>query len=353
MADDQRPGRGRRPTLMDVAEHAGVSRATASLVVRKSPLVSQTTRQRVEAAMAELGYVYNAGAARLRASRSRTVGVVVPNLTNPFFAVLIAGMEAVFETEDLAVILANSNEDIAKQAGFLKRMREHAADGVIVCPCEGSDRRLVEDAAKWELPLVQALRYVPETTSDYAGIDYREGMRDATERLIALGHRDILFVSGNRRHSARFDRLAGFCAAMEAHGFDAGGVVELRLTHTAARAAASTILDRQKRPSALLCFNDVVALGLHRGLLDLGLRLGRDVSLVGFDDVAEAALVLPGLTSVATRPFEVGENAARLLLRRIHAPAAAIERRIVPTRYVERESTGPAPAALDHGLGLP
>ena len=341
MTDSQRPGRAKRPTLMDVAEHAGVSRATASLVVRKSPLVSQATRQRVEAAMAELGYVYNAGAARMRASHSRTVGVVVPNLTNPFFAVLIAGMESIFETEDLAVILANSNEDIAKQAGFLKRMREHAADGVIVCPCEGSDRRLVDDAADWDLPLVQALRYVPDTLSDYAGIDYREGMRDATGRLIARGHRNILFVSGDRRHSARSDRLDGFAAAMAAHGLDAGEVVELPLTHQAAREAAPAIVARNKPPSAVICFNDVVALGLHRGFIDLGLRLGHDISLTGFDNVAEAALVLPGLTSVATRPFEVGENAARLLLRRIHAPAAPIERAIVPTRYVERESTGP------------
>ncbi|WAP68638.1 substrate-binding domain-containing protein [Jiella pelagia] len=277
----------------------------------------------------------------MRASRSRTVGVVVPNLTNPFFAVLLAGMESVFETEDLAVILSNSNEDLAKQTGFLKRMREHAADGVIVCPCEGSDRWLVDDAANWDLPLVQALRYVPETASDYAGIDYREGMRDATERLIALGHRTILFVSGDRQHSARSDRLDGFRAAMEAHGLDGGDVLELPLTHSAARQAASTIVERQERPSAVICFNDVAALGLHRGFLDLGLRLGRDMSLTGFDNVAEAALVLPGLTSVATRPFEVGENAARLLLRRIQQPAAPIARAIVPTQYVERESTGP------------
>ncbi|MEX6508750.1 LacI family DNA-binding transcriptional regulator [Jiella sp. M17.18] len=336
----------KRPTLLDVADHAGVSRATASLVVRKSPLVSQTTRARVEAAMAELGYVYNVGAARLRASQSRTVGVVVPNLTNPFFAVLLAGMEAVFETERLAVVFANSNESLEKQTGFLTRMREHGADGVIVCPCEGTDSRLVEDAAAWGLPLVQALRYVPETVSDYAGIDYRAGMRHTTERLIALGHRRILFVSGNRRHSAQGDRLEGFRDAMRAHGLDAGRVIELPLTHMAAREAAAGIAAAPDRPSAVICFNDVVALGLHRGFFDLGLRLGRDISLVGFDNVAEAALVVPGLASVATMPFQVGENAARLLLRRIRMPDAPVERSVAATEFVERESLGPAdPAA--------
>ncbi|MBO0906133.1 substrate-binding domain-containing protein [Jiella sonneratiae] len=331
----------KRPTLLDVADRAGVSRATASLVVRNSPLVSASTRERVEAAMAELGYVYNAGAARMRAAQSRTVGVVVPNLTNPFFAVLLAGMESVFETAGLAVIFANSNESPEKQAGLLKRMREHAADGVIVCPCEGTDARLVEDAAQWELPLVQALRYVPGTASDYAGIDYREGMRDATGRLIALGHRRILFVSGNRRHSAQADRLEGFRTAMRAHGLGDGAVLEMALTHEAAREAAAAIAGRPDRPTAVVCFNDVVALGLHRGFLDLGLRLAEDVSLVGFDNVAEAALVLPGLTTVATRPFAVGENAARLLIRRITAPALPVERSVVPTQFVERQSIGP------------
>lgn len=342
----------KRPTLLDVADRAGVSRATASLVVRKSPLVSTSTRERVEAAMAELGYVYNAGAARMRAAQSRTVGVVVPNLTNPFFAVLLAGMESVFETEGLAVIFANSNESLEKQSGFLRRMREHAADGVIVCPCEGTDLRLVEDAAAWSLPLVQALRYVPGTSSDYAGIDYRAGMREATERLIGLGHRRILFVSGNRRHSAQADRLAGFREAMSARRLDADAVIHLPLTHGAAREAAAAIAAGPDRPSAVICFNDVVALGLHRGFLDLGLTLGRDISLAGFDNVAEAALVLPGLTSVATKPFSVGENAARLLLRRIGEPAAPVSRLIEPTEFVARESVGPAEPALDRSSDL-
>ncbi|MCB8836229.1 LacI family DNA-binding transcriptional regulator [Aurantimonas sp. VKM B-3413] len=352
MTQAQPGDRMKRPTLLDVAEHAGVSRATASLVVRKSPLVSVKTRERVEAAMAELGYVYNAGAARMRAARSRTVGVVVPNLTNPFFAVLLAGMEAVFETEGLAVIFANSNESLAKQTGFLTRMREHGADGVIVCPCEGTDHRLVDDTARWDLPLVQALRYLPETVTDYAGIDYREGMRDATERLIALGHRRILFVSGNRRHSAQLDRLEGFGAAMRAHDLDAGNVAELPLTHAAARQAALAIAAAKDRPTAVICFNDVVALGLHRGFFDLGLRVGRDVSLVGFDNVAEAALVVPGLASVGTMPFEVGENAARLLLRRIGEPEAPVERWVAATEFVMRESLGPTEPALDRQSAL-
>lgn len=340
----------KRPTLLDVATHAGVSRATASLVVRGSPLVGTATRVGVEAAMAELGYVYNLGAARMRASRSRTVGVIVPNLTNPFFAVLLAGIESVLETAGLAVILANSNETVEKQNGFIRRMREHGVDGLIVCPAEGTERNLVDDAARWDMPLVQTLRIVPETVSDYAGADYRGGMIEATAHLIALGHRRIGFVSGNRRHSARQDRVEGFLAAMDGGGVDPLFVLELELTHRAARAAAPGLMSRTDKPSALICFNDVVGLGLHRGLSDLGVALGREVSLIGFDDVAEADLVRPGLASVATQPFKVGENAARLLLRRIGEPEADIRREIAPTRFVPRASCGLAPLPkLDPG----
>lgn len=335
----------KQPTLLHVAEKAGVSRATASLVVRGSPLVSQATRSRVEAAMAELGYVYNLGAARMRASRSRTVGVIVPNLTNPFFAVLLAGIEAVLETAGLAVILANSNEKIEKQDGFVRRMREHGVDGLIICPAEGTEKELAEDAAKWGMPLVQALRIVPETVSDYAGTDYRGGMLEATNHLIALGHKRIAFISGNRRHSARADRLEGFLAAMDGGGLEPLFVLELALTHAAARAAAPEIMHRAAPPTALICFNDVVGLGLHRGLSDLGVALGSDVSLIGFDDVAEAGLVRPGLASVATEPFKVGESAARLLLRRIGEPEAEFRHEIEPTRFVPRNSCGPAPFA--------
>jgi LacI family transcriptional regulator len=331
----------KRPTLIDVAKRAGVSRATASLVVRGSPLVTAATRTEVEAAMAELGYVYNLGAARMRASRSRTVGVIIPNLANPFFAVLLAGIETVLETAGLAVIVANSNESVEKQGGFVKRMREHGVDGLIICPAEGTGKELVDDAARWAMPFVQALRIVPDTVSDYASTDYHGGMQEATEYLISLGHRRIAFISGNRRHSAQADRLEGFLAAMNGAGFDPLFVMELELTHAAARAAAPEIVRRPDAPTAVICFNDVIGLGLHRGFSDLGIALGRDLSLIGFDDVAEADLVRPGLASVATEPFKVGENAARLLLRRIREPESDIRREIEPTRFVPRGSCGP------------
>lgn len=339
----------RQVTLLDVARKAGVSRATASLVVRESPLVSSATRAAVEKAMEELGYVYNIGAARLRAARSRTVGAIVPNLTNSFFSIMLSGMESVLEAAGLVVILANSSEDTRKQAAFIRRMREHAVDGLIICPAADTTAEQIRNIQDWGLPVVQALRVVAGTQTDYSSIDYRGGMADATRRLIALGHRRIGFVSIEGHHSAEAARLEGFRGALEENGLAPAFIVKCETSSQSARALAPSLLDLPNPPSAIACFNDVIGLGLHRGLVDLGVDIGREVSLLGFDDVPEADLVSPGLASVSTDPHGVGERAAGLLLRRLAEPDAPAQTVIVPASIVERPSIGPAASLTTSG----
>jgi len=171
-----------RVTLLDVARRANVSRATASLVIRKSPLVGAETRQRVEEAIQALGYVYNMGAARMRAERSRTVGVVVPNLTNPFFGELLSGIEALIDSAGMVVIVANSGDLVERQDMVMRRMREHGVDGVILCPAADTEPAFLDRIAEWGLPLVQTLRHISEEI-DYAGADYAAGMRQAVDYL--------------------------------------------------------------------------------------------------------------------------------------------------------------------------
>lgn len=332
----------KRATLLDVAREAGVSRATASLVVRKSPLVGAETRKRVEAAIVKVGYVYNLGAARMRAARSRMVGVIIPSLANPFFAELLAGIEAVLDAAEMGVIFANARESLQKQETLIRRMREHGTDGLIICPAAGSGADLLERAAEWDLPVVQALRHVSMTAGDYAGIDYFGGMRRATEYLVSYGHRRIAFVSGNRVHSAYAERLQGFQTAMEAHRLTADLVFNIPLTHADGMNAAGFLLDRPDPPTAAICFNDVVALGLLRGLYDQGVEAGPDFSVIGFDNVPEGILARPMLTSVSSRPFAVGEAAATLLLRRLADPTRKPEKIIEAAELVERQSCGPA-----------
>ncbi len=340
----ERSKAGRVPTLIDVAAHAGVSRATASLVLRGSKAITPATRSRVEAAMQALGYVYNRNAARLRAQSTQTVGVILPNLTNPFFATLLAGVESQVEPEGFSVLLGNCNEDPDRQDLFVNRMRENGVDGFIVCPADRTERASLQRLTANAIPLVQILRRVDGADSDFAGVDFAVLTKDVVERLVTLGHRRIAFVSGNMDHSVQRERIQGFRAGMKAAGLDASLVMSIPLTHADGRASAPFLMRRSAPPTAILCFNDVVALGLHRGLQDLGLAIGRDVSLVGIDNVAECDLMVPGLASVETSPFRIGSAAGELFLRRLAAPEAPTRARLEETAFVPRPSCGPAPA---------
>lgn len=320
-----------RITLLDVARHANVSRATASLVLRKSPLVGSETRMRVEQAMQDLGYVYNIGAARLRAERSQIIGAIVPNLTNPFFAELLSGIEGAIGATGKVVLLANSGDQVDRQEMLLRRMREHGVDGVILCPAAGTERDLCGQIVAWSLPTVQVLRHISPDL-DYVGVDYAAGMHQAVDHLALLGHEKIAFAVHGAIHSAYRERVDGFHQAMLARGFDPRVVIHFPAQLGEIADATHLLFEQVIRPTAVICFNDVVALGLSAGLHDRGLTIGRDISLIGFDDVADAEAIRPKLTSVATGPEKIGEMAARLLLERIADPD------IQPRHLVNRTS---------------
>lgn len=328
-----------RPTLADVAERAGVSRATVSLVLRSSPLVAESTRVKVQGILDELGYVYNRSAASMRAARSRTVGLLIPGLSNPFFAELAAGVDQILDEAGLALFLADSNESVAKQERVILRMREHGADGIIVCPAIGTTEDLISHLHAWKFPFVQALRHV-SPQGDYASADYEIGMDRATEHLIRLGHRRIALVGGEHIHSAYRERRDGFANCMRRHGLPPDLILKTPLTRQAGVDVVTTVLERDEPATAVICFNDMIAFGMLLGLSDRGLEAGVDLAVVGFDDVAESSLSRPPLTTVATLPNQIGQDAARLLLRRIANPHGPPERVILPTRLVVRASCG-------------
>lgn len=338
VVDDK--GGATRITLTEVANHAGVSRSTVSLVLRGSPLVAPETRDRVQASIEELGYIYNRGAANLRASRTHTVGLLVCEINNPFYAEMTAGVDDVLDEAGWVAFLANTAESPDRQDRFLQRMREHNVDGVILCPAAGTRPDVLERLRRWRLPFVQALRFLSASDGDYAGVDYQFGLELVTEHLIRLGHQRIAFIGGNLEHSATQARRAGFAAAMRRHGLPSDLVLPCPLNRRAGAEAIGSLLDRPDPPTAALCFNDVVAFGVMLGLEARGLRAGRDMAVTGFDDVPEAALSRPALTTVATSARQIGQEAARLLLRRIADPQGPQERVILPTRLVVRESCG-------------
>src|SRR5215813_1458466 len=198
IAKPGQPGRHARErvTLLEVAREAGVSRATASLVLRGSDLVADETRQRVLASMRKLGYVYHRGAASLRTQRSHTVGLIVPDVTNPFFAEMTVGIEERLDQAQHVVLLGNTAETLNKQERLLAMMQEYRADGVLLCPATGTSAQTITRLRQVGLPFVLFTRYVDGVEADYVGADNRRGAELATEHLITLGHRRIAFVGG-------------------------------------------------------------------------------------------------------------------------------------------------------------
>lgn len=332
-----------RVRLKDVAAHAGVSRATVSLVLRKSPLVKAETRAKVEEAMAGLGYVYNRSAANLRSGASRTVGLVLCEITTPNFAQLTAGIDEVLGTEGYMAFIGNAAEDAARQREVLVRMQEHGVDGLVVVASENTRADALEEGACARMPCVLAQRRVEGFPADYVGPDYGAGMELITEHLIGLGHRNIAFIGGVRRIAPLAERMAGFHRALRRHKLKSGAVVPCAvIDRSSGYTAARELLAKGDIPSAIVCYNDVVAFGVMLALDERGLVPGRDVAVVGCDDVDEAGLHRPALTTFTTDPRVVGREAARLLLRRIAHPDRPREEIIVPPRLVIRQSCGAA-----------
>jgi LacI family transcriptional regulator len=329
-------------TLLDVARHVGVSRATVSLVLRDSPLVADATRERVQAGFAELGYVYNRRAASLRSRQTNTVGIVVNDITNPYFATLTRAVEATLNRRGFIAFLSNSDESVERQTWFLEVAREHDIDGIVVCPAEGTTAADFRRMLAWGIPCVFASRFVAGLDVDYVGPDNRGGMRVATSHLISLGHRRIALIGGNLRSSTGADRQAGYLAALRAAGIrpDDGLIVPARLTREDGRRIIGELLKSKRPPTAAVCGNDIVAFGVMLGLRAAGLKPGRDFAVMGFDDIPEASLWVPPLSTIQVGQDAIGEAAADLLLQRLAEPSKPVARVVIEPTLVIRRSCG-------------
>jgi len=328
----------RKLTLKDIAKQAQVSPSTVSLVLRDSPLVAEATRSKIRATMEELGYVYNRGAANLRSQRSKTIGVVVCEITNPFYAEMVAGIDTVMDQNGWIAFLANSSESPERQARFIQRIREQNADGIILTAAEGTAPEIASQLRAWRIPFVQALRRIGDESADYVGPDYRLGMSLAVEHLIGLGHKRIAFMGGARRTSALRERLTGYRSAMKRHGLDPEPVFSCPATREQGVKVIREALAMRDPPTAAICYNDVIAFGVILGLLEAGRQPGTDFNLVGFDNIAEAALSRPALTTIAVEPRQIGQEVAELILRRIADPTGRPEQVIIAPRLIIRDT---------------
>lgn len=319
-----------------------MSTATVSLALRDSPLVAATTRERIKDHAREIGYIYNRRAASLRTSRSGIVGVVVHDIMNPFFAEILRSIESELDRSGQTFLLSNHYDRLDKQRTFVDTLLQLGADGVIMSPAIGTppeDIRAIEDNG---VPAVLIARTVEGAGVPVFRGDDAYGIGLATNHLISLGHRTIAMIGGTDHTSTGRDRYQGYVAAMQRAGFEVRP--EMRLpgprTKQGGFEAAAQFLAMRARPTAAVCWNDLVAIGLMNGIQRAGYQPGVDISVTGYDDLEEAAIAIPALTTVWNGQREVGRRAARVLLDRLSGvPVEPVQVLIKPELHV-RQSTG-------------
>ncbi|MCM3762955.1 LacI family DNA-binding transcriptional regulator [Alkalihalobacillus oceani] len=331
----------RRVTLQDVAQAAGVSRATASLIVRGSPKISAATREKVLGKMNELGYVYDRVAANLRSKQSTTVGLLITEIANPFFSELLDGITAELEKEGYTIILGTTSDSYEKQERLLATMLENRVAGILWTPVSSSTVKTTKQLVDSQLPVVQVGREITGSTFDYVGIDNRAGADLVISYLVKEGHRRIAYLGGPSASSPWRERISSYKQALLQAGLevDSSLIVESVATREGGRKAMAEILKLESRPTAAFCFNDIVAIGAMQELKGKGLAPGVDMAIVGFDNVQEASIFTPRLTTVSSFPRVIGTQAAKLLHQRIDDFNRPAERIILEPEIHIRESS--------------
>ncbi len=327
-------------TVWDVAKRAGVSPATVSRVLNPSGHpVREATRRRVLRAVRELGYTPNHLARSLLRQETAVVGLLVPDVSNPYYAAILRGMEDVAHQHGLAVMLCNTDRDPQKQRRYLQTLLERRVDGMVVAggTFTPQDRRTLER----KVPVVAVGRHPARIPS--VRVDNVDAARRACRHLLELGHRRIACLAGPEASTTARDRVQGYRFALEEGGVRPREewVVWSEFTARGGYCATQEILSRS-RVTALLASNDQMALGALRALAEAGLSVPAQVSVVSFDDTPLAAATVPALTTVAIPAYEMGRHAMELLLR-VRAGERA-EDLVLPTELRLRESAGPPEA---------
>jgi LacI family transcriptional regulator len=305
----------RRPTIIDVAREAGVSKSTVSLVLQNSPLVKETTRVQVQAAMGDLGYVYNRSAAKLRTASLDLIGLVINDLRNPFFSEFAISLQMALSARGYAAVIANTDEDPEVQTKVVGAMIEHGVAALIISPAYGDDASTFDAIARAGIPAMQVLRNVDPRTDvfPFAAPDYVGGGEAAARHLVDSGAKQIAFVGGLEGRGVTRERLSGYFSVLDGIGMEPI-VLTGSATRTFGRETARKLAEEYPSVDAVICFNDQVALGLLSGCAEIGRAVGTDLKIVGFDDIEEVAQSWPALSSVRCDIAGFGRSIAETVL---------------------------------------
>ncbi len=304
----------RRPTIHDVAREAGVSKSTVSLVLQGSPTVRDETRDQVRKVMGRIGYVYNRSAANLRKAGVGLIGLVINDLRNPFFTEFATSVQMALSARGFATVVANTDEDPKLQAQVIESMIGHGVSGLVISPAYGEAAGF-DTLARAGIPVLQVLRRGAEAAEfPFAAPDFERGSRLATQHLVGQGARRIAFAGGIAGRPVTAERMAGYLAVMAETG-QAPLVLPGRASRAFGRDVAKDLARSWPDVDGVVCFNDLVALGILSGSAELGRKVGSGFRVVGFDDIEDCEQCFPKLTSVHCDVAGFGVLAADMMLK--------------------------------------
>ncbi len=329
-------------TIMDVAKHSGVSYSTVSRVATGYQFVKPATREKVQAAMDELGYVANLKARSLAGGRSNMIGLLVFDLENSYFTEVVRGIDAEVSLLNYDMMISTTHQRVDREKAYISQLASGIVDGLIVM--------LPQNIDAWLAPLVQ--RNFPLVLIDHeSGLGQghiirtanRRGAIEATNHLLDLGHRRIGLITGTPSVQSGRERIEGFRQALADRGVAADDelIVQGDFDEASGFACGLKLLQHAERPTAIFALNDAMALGVYEAAEKLGLSVPNDLSIIGFDDIPEAKYIRPQLTTVRQPQREIGRVATRLLVEIIDKPKPQLETITLETELIVRQSTAP------------
>ena len=330
-----------KPKLETVARRAGVSTATVSQVMRSTGRISEQTRKKVLQAAKELHYVPDGRAASMRLGQNREIGFVVNRIANPFNAEVVSGVSDLLEANGYLVSVLDARDDTGRQDRHLQAFIRNRRGGLLWVPAIETPDKAFDLLSTHGIPTVTFLRRPENGGFDHVGIRNQEATAAATRHLADLGHRTIAYFGGVEMSAVRRERIAGCRQAVAERGLSGPVIWDSADNKLAGLEAMLKLRAAHPDVTAIVCNGDIVALGACLALIRSGLVPGRDVSVVGFDDIPDAAVATPPLTTMAVSPYQLGRRLARIILDRIDEPDAPVTISEVSAQLVERATTGP------------
>jgi LacI family transcriptional regulator len=327
-------------TIQDVARRAGVAPITVSRVINNSSYVSHQTRERVEAAIAELQYVPNMLASSLRSNRTNTLALILSDISNPFWTTVARGAEDAASQQGFNVILCNTDENEAKQEEYLSVLLRKRVDGFLIVPAQSHPHSL-EKIQKQKVPVVVMDRQIQGISVDTVRGDSEGGAYLLTQYLLSLGHKRIAILSGPPDLSVSIDRVNGMRRALAEVGIsvDERSISYGRFTFDSGWERTRNLVTETPPPTAIVAGNNFIAIGALKALREQGIAVPDDISLTSIDDLPPPMFIDPFFTVVAQPAYEIGRRATQLLLRRITQPdSSEAEEIVLPTELIIRQS---------------